>query len=66
MGFPGDKVGKESACQIQSLEKEMATHWNIPTWGTPWTEAPGGLQSMESQELRMIEQRTPSHALCRS
>ena len=28
------------------LEKEMATHSSIPTWEIPWTEEPGGLQSM--------------------
>ena len=31
------------------LEKEMATHSNIPTWKIPWTEKPGGLQSMGLQ-----------------
>ena len=25
------------------LEEEMATHSNIPAWGTPWIEEPGGL-----------------------
>ena len=29
------------------LEKEMATHSNILAWGIPWTEEPGGLQSIE-------------------
>ena len=33
------------------LEKEMATHCSILPWEIPWTEEPGGLQSMESQEL---------------
>ena len=28
------------------LEKEMATHSSILAWRTPWTEEPGGLQSM--------------------
>ena len=28
-------------------EKEMATHSNILAWKIPWTEKPGGLQSME-------------------
>ena len=28
------------------LEKEMATHSRILTWEIPWTEEPGGLQSM--------------------
>ena len=32
------------------LEKEMATHLSILAWETPWTEEPGGLQSMGSQE----------------
>ena len=27
----------------------MATHFGIPAWRSPWTEAPGGLQSMGSQ-----------------
>ena len=31
------------------LEKGMATHCSILAWKTPWTEQPGGLQSMESQ-----------------
>ena len=33
------------------LEKEMATHSNIPTWRIPWTEEPGRLQSMGSQRI---------------
>ena len=33
------------------LEKEMATHSIILAWEIPWTEEPGGLQSMGSQEL---------------
>ena len=31
------------------LEKEMATHSSILAWRIPWTEEPGGLQSMGSQ-----------------
>ena len=30
------------------LEKEMATHFNILAWETPWTEKPDRLQSMGS------------------
>ena len=30
------------------LEKEMATHSSILAWRIPWTEKPGGLQSMDS------------------
>ena len=31
------------------LEKGMATHSSILAWKIPWTEEPGGLQSMGSQ-----------------
>ena len=34
------------------LEKEMATHFSILAWRIPWTEEPGGLQSMGSQRVR--------------
>ena len=30
----------------------MATHSSIPAWRIPWTEEPGGLQSMGSQRVR--------------
>ena len=33
------------------LENEMATHSSILPWRSPWTEEPGGLQSMESQRV---------------
>ena len=33
------------------LEKEMATHSSILAWKIPWTEEPGGLQSMGSQRV---------------
>ena len=39
--------------QGDALEKEIATHSNILAWETPWTEEPGGLQFMGSQELDM-------------
>ena len=41
--------------QEDALEKEMTTHSNILTWRIPWTEEPGGLQSMGLKELDMIE-----------
>ena len=34
------------------LEKGMATHSSILAWKIPWTEEPGGLQSMGSQRVR--------------
>ena len=33
------------------LEKEMATHSRIIAWEIPWTEEPGGLQSMGSKRI---------------
>ena len=33
------------------LEEEMATHSSILAWEIPWTEEPGGLQSMQLQRV---------------
>ena len=33
------------------LEKELVTHSSILAWEIPWTEEPGGLQSMGSQRV---------------
>ena len=33
------------------LEKEMTTRSSILAWRIPWTEEPGGLQSMGSQRV---------------
>ena len=37
--------------QEDSLEEEMATHSSILAWRIPWTEEPGGLQSIGSQRV---------------
>ena len=37
--------------QKDPLEKEMATHSSILAWEIPWTDGPGGLQSMRSQRV---------------
>ena len=34
-----------------SLEEGMATHFSILAWRIPWTEEPGGLQSIGSQRV---------------
>ena len=34
-----------------TVEKEMANHSSILAWEIPWTEEPGGLQSMGSQRV---------------
>ena len=56
VGFPmwlsGKKLPAKQEMQVQSLgwedplEKELATHSIIPAWKIPWTEEPGGLQSI--------------------
>ena len=57
MGFPGGSDGKEFACNVgetwvpslgqkDPLEKGTATHSSLLAWRIPWTEEPGGLQSM--------------------
>ena len=38
--------------QEDPLEKGMATHSCILAWRIPWSEEPGGLQSMGSQSVR--------------
>ena len=56
-GFPGDSHDKESACNGRDLcwedplEEKMATHSSIPAWRIPWTEEPGGPQSMGSKRV---------------
>ena len=39
-----------------SLGEEMANHSSIPAWEIPWTEEPGGLQSMNDL-VRMDSQK---------
>ena len=45
------------------LEKEMTTHSSILAWRIPWTEKPGGLQSMGSQSQIRLK-RLSMHAAC--
>ena len=42
----------QSLGQEDPLEKGMATHSSILAWKIPWTEEPGGLQSMGLQRVR--------------
>ena len=59
LDFPGGSDGKASVYNVgdlgsiaglgRSLEKEKATHTRTLAWENPWTEEPGGLQSMGSQ-----------------
>ena len=51
-------VQKTKEMWVQSLgwedppEEEMSTHCSILAWEIPWTEEPGGLQSMGLQRVR--------------
>ena len=36
------------------LEKQIAIHSGILAWKIPWTEEPGGLQSMELQSQTLL------------
>ena len=61
MDFPGDSVGKESPAVQETwvrslgredpLEEGMATHSSVLAWRIPWTEEPGGRQSMGSERV---------------
>ena len=42
----------QSLSQEDPLEEGMATHSSILVWRIPWTEEPGGLQSMGLQKVR--------------
>ena len=39
----------------------MAMHFSILAWKIPWTEEPGGLQSMRSQESDSLVIKPPPH-----
>ena len=76
-GFPGGASGKEPTCQcrrrkrwgVQSLGRKdplkgMATHSSILPWRSPWTEEPGGLQSIGSH-IRAPLKWPSMHARCK-
>ena len=50
----------QSLCREDPLEKETATHSSILAWRILWTEEPGRLQSMGSQELDLASKPPPS------
>ena len=64
MGFPDDASGKEPPANARDikefpslggedpLKEVMATLSSILVWRIPWTEEPGGLQSVGSQRVR--------------
>ena len=64
-GLHGGSDGKESTAMLETqvpslgwedpLEKEMATHSSILAWRLPWTEEPGGVQSLWTEIIRVAE-----------
>ena len=54
----------KSLGQKDPLEKEMATHSSVLSWKIPWTEEPGGIQSLGSQESDMTLQLTLHFRAC--
>ena len=46
-------ISSKCPCKVPKpcMEKDMATHSNALTWRVPWTEEPGGLQSMGLQRV---------------
>ena len=73
MGFPGGSVVRNLSANAgdtgsipedplgeDPLEKEMAIHSSILAWEIPWTEEPGRLQSMVSQQSQtgLSDQKT--------
>ena len=45
------ETGVQSLDLERSLEEDMATHSSILAWEIPWTEEPGGLQSVGLQRV---------------
>ena len=76
--LPSGTSGKEPTCQWRRrkmrvwspgqedlLEDGMANHSSILAWRIPWTEEPGGLQSIQSQSQTLLKQlstHTHTHA----
>ena len=48
---PVQQMPVRPLCREDPLEEGMATHSSILAWRVPWTEEPGGLQSMRSQRV---------------
>ena len=62
LGFPGGSAVKNTPAMWETwirslswedpLQEDMATHSSILAWRIPWTQEPGGLQSIGSQRVR--------------
>ena len=50
-----EKMWVQSLDWEDPLEEEMVTHSSILAWRIPWTEEPGGLQSMGRKQSETTE-----------
>ena len=80
-GFPGGASGKEPTCQCKRPKSQgyipgsgrppgggwgMAIHSSILAWRIPWTEVPGGLQSIGLQSQTRLKCLRMHKMTCRS
>ena len=75
LGFLGDASGKEPVFQFRRhetwvrflgwedpLEEGVATHSSVLAWSVSWTEEPGGLQSIASQNQTWLSELAHTHS----
>ena len=55
--LPRQEARVQSLGGEDALEEEMANHFSILAWEIPWTEEPGGLQSMGPHDLANEQQQ---------
>ena len=70
-GFPGGSVVKNLPAMNEArvrflgwedpLKEDMATHSSILTWRIPWTEEPGGLNSIGLNTIEVTQQQRRQH-----
>ena len=52
--LPADAGGRRDTSSIPGLRRSPGVrNGSILAWTSPWTEEPGGLQSMDSQRVRL-------------
>ena len=71
LGFPGVLDGEEFICSAgdqglthgsgRSSGKKNATHFSILSWRIPWTEKPGGLQTIGPQRVKYVRITNHTH-----
>ena len=54
-GDETEETGLQSLSWEDPLEEGIITLYSILAWRTPWTEEPGGLQSMGSQSWTLLK-----------